>query len=86
MLKAYRSGLSRLDIFTLPTIDQARENAERLERIWREELENKKENASLPRAIFRFGRTRILLAICLFVVSSVLQFLGPVSLRCFPVY
>lgn len=80
MVKAFRTGLSKLDLFTLPTRDQARENAERLERIWRAELKEKEEGeASLARCIWRFGRTRFLFAVALLVVSITMQFLGPVS-------
>ena len=37
MLKAFRSGLGYSDLFRLPTLDQSKESAARLQRLWEEE-------------------------------------------------
>ena len=81
MLKAYRTGLSKLDLYSLPERDTAKYNAERLERIWREEVaeaEKSGKPASVARAVVRFTRTRFVLACVLIMSSVILQFLGPV--------
>ncbi len=76
MVKAFRSGLSRLDLFSVPERDQAKVNAERLQRIWEKELRKKK--PSLIRALWIFSRTRVIVAYGCLIVSVFLQFLGPV--------
>ena len=64
-------------------------HAERMQRIWDEEVlatklrrKNKDEDTkpSLSRVVWRFGRTRFLIAICLVFISEILQFVGPVSI------
>ena len=89
MLKAFRVGLSRADIMPVSEDDGARSNAERLQRIWKEEQEKeegeegkkkKKKGSSLERAIWRFSRTRFVVATVSMMLSIFLQFLGPVRI------
>ena len=60
-----------------------------MQRIWDEEVlatkltrKNKDEDTkpSLSRVVWRFGRTRFLIAIWLVFISEILQFVGPVSI------
>ena len=81
MIKSYRTGLTKLDLHTIPEGDQARDNAERLQRFWDEELTlTGGENPSFGRAVWRFARTRFIVAVTLLVISTLAQFLGPVSM------
>ena len=82
MIKAYRTGLSKIDLFTLQENDQAKFNAERLQRIWEKAVERNRTQGkgppSLLSVIWRFGRTRFLLAMVALILSIAMQFLGPV--------
>ena len=86
----FKTGLTNEDILPLSGEDDARRNAERMQRIWDEEVlaakltrkNNSDDEAkpSLSRVVWRFGRTRFLIAICLVFISEILQFVGPVSI------
>ena len=81
MVKAYKSGLSVLDLGTVADRDQAKYNAERLQRFWdaeQREAKAKNKKPSLTWAIWKFGRTRFLLSILFLILSLIMQFLGPV--------
>ena len=87
MIKAYRSGLSKMDLYALPDRDQGRTNAERLQRIWNDEQETAREQgrpASLAKAVVKFIKTRFILSCVLIMVSVILQFMGPVRNHSFP--
>ena len=60
-----------------------------MQRIWDEEVLaaklTRKNNSdetkpSLSKVVWKFGRTRFLIAICLVFISEILQFVGPVSI------
>ena len=71
------------DLFRLPTNDQSKETASRLQRLWQEEQElAKKSNRepSFSRACERFCRSRVIISTIFFSLSVVLQFVGPVIL------
>ena len=60
-----------------------------MQRIWDEEVlaaklarKNNSEETkpSLSKVVWKFGRTRFLIAICLVFISEILQFIGPVSI------
>ncbi len=81
MLKAFRGGLSRLDLLPVSEEDSARRNAERLQRLWEEEVEAAGRNRRKPnfgRAVFKFARTRFFISALFMMIASFLQFLGPV--------
>ena len=83
MIRAYRKGLGNTDLFRLPTNDQSKESASRLQRLWQEEQElAKKANRepSFSRACERFCRSRVIISTIFFSLSVVLQFVGPVIL------
>ena len=73
-IKAFRTGLTKLDLFTLPPSDHAPPNAGRLQRI----LDEMGEEKSLVRATWIFSRTRIFMATVIMLSSFILQFVGPV--------
>jgi hypothetical protein len=82
MVKAFRTGLSRLDLPRLSVRDQAITNAARLERLWKSECEEAKakgRSPSLATAVWKFIRTRFFIAAFLLLVSIVMQFFGPVG-------
>lgn len=60
--------------------DRAEPNARRLERLWHEHVEQSGEKSSLSHVIWRFCRTRAIVAMVLMVLAIIFQFLGPVSL------
>ena len=85
MVKAYRNGLSPRDLFQLSSRDEGCFNAERLQRIWEEELKDAKtckngpRQPSLAKCIWKFSRTRLILSSIFIMLSIVLQFIAPVS-------
>ena len=85
MVKAYRNGLSPRDLFQLSSRDEGCFNAERLQRIWEEELKDAKRRKNGPRqpslakCIWKFSRTRLILSSIFIMLSIVLQFIAPVS-------
>ncbi len=83
MVRAYRSGLGLKDVFSLPTHDQSKESAARLQRLWDEEREaaaKANRESSFARAVFRFCATRIYIATFFMATAIVLQFIAPVGL------
>ena len=84
MLKAFRSGLGYSDLFRLPTLDQSKESAARLQRLWEEEQENAKKmngQPSFAKACAKFCQTRVIISSIFFSCCVVLQFLSPVIIR-----
>lgn len=88
MWKAFRTGLSRLDLLEVAERDQAHVTAQRLQRIWEQEVERahkqsdpKKRTPSMTKAVMKFCATRVCIAGIMLMISIVLQFLGPVSLK-----
>ncbi|TRY70687.1 hypothetical protein TCAL_10025 [Tigriopus californicus] len=84
MWKAFRSGLSRLDLLELDERDQAHNTAQRLQRIWENEVERarketdpKKQTPSMTKVVMKFCATRVCIAGIMLMISIVLQFLGP---------
>ena len=79
-----QSGLTSADILPLSSEDDARRNAERMQRLWDEEVAACKlastdtARPSLSRVVWRFGKTRFLVALCLVFFSMIFQFIGPV--------
>lgn len=63
----------------LQDADDAAEGARRLEAIWGRRLQKQGAAISLASAVWRFCRTRTLVAIGLMMCSIVLQFVGPVG-------
>ena len=84
MLKAFRSGLGYSDLFRLPTLDQSKESAARLQRLWEEEQENANKmnrQPSFAKACAKFCQTRVIISSIFFSCCVVLQFLSPVIIR-----
>ncbi|XP_071446221.1 ATP-binding cassette sub-family C member 5-like [Hetaerina americana] len=77
MWKAYRQGLTVEDLFELQEADCAESNARRLEPLWCEEERQNGINASLPLVVWRFVRTRAIVAMALMVFAVIFQFIGP---------
>jgi hypothetical protein len=77
MMKAYRTGLTADDLFDMPEREQAKANAERMQRIWEEEQKGT-DRPSLARCVWVFSRTRVVLACIMLTLSTMFQFLGPV--------
>jgi len=61
--------------------DRAEPNAHRLERLWHEHVAQSGEKSSFSYVIWRFCRTRCIVAMLFMVFAVIFQFLGPVSLR-----
>ena len=67
--------------------DEAKINAERLERLWKDEKNKCKENGtppSLSRVVWRFGKTRFIIALILVFFAMILQFVTTVSFSFLP--
>ena len=82
MIRALRHGLGMKDIFTLSTLDQSKEAAGRLQRLWTEEqekAEKAKREPSFARVCMQFCITRIWISTLFFTVSIILQFIAPVK-------
>ncbi|XP_018418340.1 PREDICTED: multidrug resistance-associated protein 5-like [Nanorana parkeri] len=77
--KAYRlSKLNMNDLWDLTSQDSAEKNCQRLHRLWEAELEKcGKTKASLRIVLWRFCRTRSLLAFLCLIVTMVANFIGP---------
>jgi len=65
--------------FVLQASDRAEPNAHRFERLWHEHVEKNSEKSSLSRVMWRFCRTRCIVAMLFMVFAVIFQFLGPVS-------
>ena len=59
--------------------DRAEPNAHRLEALWHEHVSQHGEKSSLSQVIWRFCRTRCIVAMTFMVLAVIYQFLGPVS-------
>ncbi|CAL8122454.1 unnamed protein product [Orchesella dallaii] len=77
MWKAFRQGLTASDLWELKDVDKAEPNAKRLNRLWNEEKLQAGKQASLVKAVWRFGKTRFYVCIFLMIFSVIFQFLGP---------
>lgn len=81
MWKAYRHGLSEEDLYELHTADRAESNACRLESAWHDRVRQQGFEASLFSVVWRFCRTRAIVATLLMVLAVIFQFLGPAILQ-----
>nr|XP_057944786.1 ATP-binding cassette sub-family C member 12 isoform X2 [Doryrhamphus excisus]XP_057944787.1 ATP-binding cassette sub-family C member 12 isoform X2 [Doryrhamphus excisus] len=73
----------RLDLgsLNLSPLDQAENSAERLQRLWEEEVaKSGLEKASLMRVILRFQRTRLIVSVVVGILAMVSAFVGPAVL------
>ncbi|XP_046390511.1 ATP-binding cassette sub-family C member 5-like [Ischnura elegans] len=83
MWKAYKKGLTVEDLFELQESDRAEGTSRRLERLWCEEESQKGRNSSLPLVVWRFVRTRAIVAMALMVFAVIFQFAGPAWIQRF---
>lgn len=81
MWKAYRHGLSQDDLYELDSADRAETSASRLESAWHDRVRQEGFEASLFSVIWRFCRTRAIVATLLMVFAVIFQFLGPAILQ-----
>nr|XP_022286886.1 multidrug resistance-associated protein 5-like isoform X2 [Crassostrea virginica] len=78
MWKINRKGTDFLQHMRCPDVNRAEINAERLDRIWKEEVKAKgAEDASFARTLWRAGRTRVLLGGLTFIISMSFSFAAP---------
>ncbi|KAE8744038.1 ABC-transporter, subfamily C member 08 [Frankliniella occidentalis] len=78
MYKAHRKGLVSGDIPRGSPLDSCDYNVQRLEMLWQEEIRKfGPSGASLPRAVWRFVKTRVIVDWLIFTISSILGFLTP---------
>ncbi|XP_068243109.1 ATP-binding cassette sub-family C member 5-like isoform X2 [Palaemon carinicauda] len=80
MVKAFRKGLQPADLWTLQSEDGAEKNADRLMRLWEDEIGASRKANQKPelwRAVWRGVRTRVIVCMVISVFQNVLQFLGP---------
>lgn len=68
-------------MFMLQASDRAEPNARRLERLWHQHVAQNGEKSSLSLVMWRFCRTRCIVAMVFMMLAVIFQFLGPVSLR-----
>ncbi|XP_046652903.1 ATP-binding cassette sub-family C member 5-like [Daphnia pulicaria] len=79
MKRAYKQGLKRDDIPLCSTKDSCENAAQRLGRMWNEEVKRHGlEDASLKRVTWKFVRSRVLVNIILYLTSIVFGFIGPI--------
>ncbi|KAJ9585510.1 hypothetical protein L9F63_002711, partial [Diploptera punctata] len=83
MWKAYRHGLTEDDLYDLQASDRAEPNAHRLEALWHEHVSQHGEKSSLSQVIWRFCRTRCIVAMTFMVLAVIFQFLGPAIIQRF---
>lgn len=83
MWKAFRHGLTEDDLYDLQASDRAETNAHRLERLWHEHVAQNGEKSSLSCVIWRFCRTRCIVAMLFIVFAVIFQFLGPALIQQF---
>ncbi|XP_071345317.1 ATP-binding cassette sub-family C member 12 [Trachinotus anak] len=77
MWAMFRNKLD-MDSLNLSPLDVASTSADRLQRLWEEEVAKVGlEKASLVRAILRFQRTRLILSVMIGILVMVAAFLGP---------
>ncbi|XP_031752876.1 multidrug resistance-associated protein 5 isoform X2 [Xenopus tropicalis] len=77
--KAYKlSELQMNDLWSLPFHESSETNCQRLQSLWEEELQNHgKRKASLSLVLWRFCRTRSLLAFLSLIITMTASFIGP---------
>ncbi|XP_058530423.1 ATP-binding cassette sub-family C member 11 isoform X2 [Ochotona princeps] len=79
MIQGLRNRLNENSIPPLSVHDASAKNAERLQRLWEEEVSRHgSEKASMPRVMLRFQRTRFTLDVLLGCCFGILSMLGPV--------
>ncbi|XP_046999518.1 ATP-binding cassette sub-family C member 5-like isoform X1 [Schistocerca americana] len=83
MWKAYRKGLTEDDLFDLQMVDRAEPNAQRLEKLWHAHVVKRGEMSSLSSVMWRFCRTRCIVAMTFMVLAVIFQFLGPAVVQQF---
>ncbi|XP_078614097.1 ATP-binding cassette sub-family C member 5-like isoform X5 [Branchiostoma floridae x Branchiostoma japonicum] len=75
---AYKGKLTLENVWHHSPHDRAEPNYKRFERLWKEEVERVgMKKASLPRTIWRFTRTRILMSYLTIMICMIGAFLGP---------
>ncbi|XP_068202669.1 ATP-binding cassette sub-family C member 5-like [Palaemon carinicauda] len=81
MWKAYKKKISEDDLWELPREESAKTNGDRLGRLWEEEIAMAKKAGRPPRlwrAVWRFSRTRTLVAQVIAMISNITFFIGVV--------
>ncbi|KAG8586820.1 hypothetical protein GDO81_005492 [Engystomops pustulosus] len=72
------SKLDSNDLWDLPSLDSSEVNSLRLQKLWEAELQKHgKRKASLTLVLWRFCRTRSLLALLSLIITMVANFIGP---------
>ncbi|CAH1245355.1 ABCC5, partial [Branchiostoma lanceolatum] len=75
---ASKSKLTLENVWQHSPLDRADNNYKRFERLWKEEVERVgMKKASLPRTIWRFTRTRMLMSYLTIMICMIGAFLGP---------
>ncbi|XP_078614100.1 ATP-binding cassette sub-family C member 5-like [Branchiostoma floridae x Branchiostoma japonicum] len=78
---AYKGKLTLENVWQHSPHDRAKPNYKRFERLWKEEVERVgMKKASLPRTIWRFTRTRMLMSLLTILIFSAGTFLTPAIL------
>lgn len=78
MWKINRKGTDFLQHMRCPDVNRAEINAERLDRIWKEELKAKgPEKASFARTLWKASRTRVIIGGLTFIISMSFSFAAP---------
>ncbi|XP_042864040.1 multidrug resistance-associated protein 5-like isoform X6 [Penaeus japonicus] len=78
MWKAYKKGLKEEDVPICSKFDMCDYNTDRFEAMWNEEVKRKgKDGASLQRVVWRFLRTRLIMALTFFMITLIMGFVGP---------
>ncbi|KAK3096260.1 hypothetical protein FSP39_025059 [Pinctada imbricata] len=81
MWKIHKKGTDFLEHMRCPDVNRAEVNAERLEKLWKEELKKKgPDKASFGWTVFRAARTRVIFAGLTFIVSVTFSFSAPAFL------
>lgn len=74
-------SLETRDLYTLPNDVNSRDLEQRLKNVWMKEVTERKEKASLVRAILKFGQTSLLSAAGLKFIYDSLSLMGPMILN-----
>ncbi|XP_066266532.1 ATP-binding cassette sub-family C member 5-like [Branchiostoma lanceolatum] len=75
---AYKGKLTLENVWQHSPLDMAETNYKRFERLWKEEVERVgMKKASLPRTIWRFTRTRMLMSLLTIIVCMAGAFIAP---------
>ncbi|XP_060600262.1 ATP-binding cassette sub-family C member 5-like, partial [Ruditapes philippinarum] len=78
MWNIYRKGIDTIKDMSIGDSDKTKPNADRLERLWKEEVAKKgTEKASFFMTVLRFARTREILTFIALVISCALSFSTP---------